>query len=48
MYCAFPTEFDELLPGFPAETGEWFNVEGDLDDFIFFDPTGPSSEPSSR
>ena len=48
MYCSFPLNFDESVPEFPAETGDWFSVEGDLDDFIFFDPAGISSEASSK
>lgn len=48
MYAAFPVEPDKVFPDFFADTGEWFNVEGDLDDFIFFDPTGILPEPSSK
>ena len=48
MYSAFPLDRDDLQPDFNLDSGDWFNVEGDLDDFIFFDPAGISSEPSSR
>jgi len=48
MYCPVPIEYDDLVFDPFAAAGEWFNVEGDLDDFIFFDPSGLSPEPSSK
>ena len=48
MYTVLPIEPDLAFPDFLAEVGDWFNVEGDLDDFIFFDPTGFLPEPSSK
>lgn len=46
MYCTFSVESDEFCPGFSADTLDWFNVAGDLDDFIFFEPAEPLPEPS--
>ena len=48
MYAVYPAEPDQGLPDFMAATGEWFNVEGDLHDFIFFDPTGLLPEVSGK
>ena len=48
MYSAFPFDCDDRQPEHNLDSVDWFNVEGDLDDFIFFDPAGVSSEPSSR
>ena len=48
MYSPIPTEYDDLVFDPFAAADEWFNVTGDLDDFIFFDPSGPCHEPSDK
>lgn len=47
MYCTFPVESDERPSGWAAGAGEWFNVAGDLDDFIFFEPADRLPEPAA-
>ena len=48
MFCPFSFSSDDRFSEQSSETADWFNVEGDLDDFIFFDPAGMTPEPSSK